>query len=42
LIGEDQVELPPGKTVIGFRHSIDKPAMYTYHAASWRTIRKMI
>ncbi len=32
LIGEDQVELPPGKTVIGFRHSIDKPAMYTYQA----------
>ncbi len=32
LIGEDEVELPPGKTVIAFRHSIDKPAMYTYHA----------
>ena len=32
LIGEDQVELPPGKTVIGFRHSIDQPAMYTYQA----------
>ena len=32
LIGEDQVELPPGKTVIGFRHRIDKPAMYTYQA----------
>ena len=26
------VELPPGKTVVGFRHTIDKPAMYTYQA----------
>ncbi len=33
LIGEDEVDLPPGKTVIGFRHSIDKPAMYTYRAS---------
>ncbi len=32
LIGEDPVELPPGKTVLGFRHSIDKPAIYTYQA----------
>lgn len=32
LVGEDAVELPPGKTVIGFRHTIDRPAMYTYHA----------
>ncbi len=32
LVGEDTVELPPGKTVVGFRHTIDKPAMYTYQA----------
>ena len=32
LVGEDAVELPPGKTVVGFRHTIDKPAMYTYQA----------
>ncbi len=32
LIGEETVELPPGKTVIGFKHSIDKPAMYTYRS----------
>ncbi len=32
LIGEDEVELPPGKTVIGFRHTVDQPAMYTYNA----------
>jgi len=32
LVGEDDVELPPGKTVVGFRHTIDKPAMYTYQS----------
>jgi len=32
LVGEQEVELPPGKTVIGFKHEIDKPAMYTYTA----------
>ncbi|MHB8970422.1 MAG: VWA domain-containing protein [Pirellulaceae bacterium] len=32
LVGEETVELPPGKTVVGFRHSIDKPAMYTYQS----------
>lgn len=32
LIGEQEVELPPGKTLIGFNHVIDKPAMYTYKA----------
>ena len=29
---EEPVELPPGKTVVGFRHTIDKPAMYTYQS----------
>ena len=32
LVGEESVELPPGKTVVGFRHTIDKPAMYTYQS----------
>ncbi len=32
LIGEEPVELPPGKTVLALRHMIDKPAMYTYQA----------
>lgn len=32
LVGEQQVALPPGKTVFSFKHEIDKPAMYTYTA----------
>ena len=32
LVAEEPVELPPGKTVVGFRHTIDKPAMYTYQS----------
>ncbi|MHB8952507.1 MAG: VWA domain-containing protein [Pirellulaceae bacterium] len=32
LVAEEAVLLPPGKTVVGFRHTIDKPAMYTYQA----------
>ncbi len=32
LIAEDHLELPPGKSVVAFPHTIDKPAMYTYEA----------
>jgi uncharacterized membrane protein len=32
LVAEERVELPPGKSAIGFRTSIESPAMYTYQA----------
>ncbi len=32
LVREDDVELPPGKTVVGFTDSIQEPAIYTYRA----------
>lgn len=31
-IGEDAVELSPGKTVVSFRHQIDEPGLFTYQA----------
>jgi uncharacterized membrane protein len=40
LVGEDDVQLPPGKTVVGFTHKIDKPAMYTYRATFVPTDRQ--
>jgi len=39
LVGEQEVELPPGKTVIGFKHEIDQPAMYSTPPRSRRTTR---